>query len=545
MNKDEISILSKARRSSNQWSKDPTQRGTAPITFIYQRFTKYLTDWNRYRRFLVGSAFGLQPSYVITRQLFIRSLAIIYGIAFISLWIQIDGLIGSHGILPIQPFLSAIWSSIGILGLWQHPTLSWISAADWFLHAQCGLGVFFALMVCFGIAQMPALICLWILYLSLSTVARTFLGYQWDALLLETGFLSIFFISGKMWPSKKLETPPSLIIVWLFRWLLFRLMFSSGVVKLNSGDESWRTLTALNYHYETQPIPNGIAWFVHQFPEWIHSWSVVGTFAIELIIPFFIFAPRRLRLVAFVFTVFFQLLILATGNFCFFNLLSLSLCILLLDDYYWLRSIPKNWRPAPPKSLESNLLSLGVSFGLAFLLLPLSWLSLKPRVFKLNMSPFETMIYRLTIPFSIVNGYGLFADMTETRPELIIEGSQDQKTWKPYDFHWKPGDVYHPPRQIAPHQPRVDWQMWFEALNYERDNKPTYWFRAFLSRILEGEQAVLDLLKSNPFPTSPPAYIRVRAFQYEFTTKEEKANSKAWWKRKFLGIYVPPSSLRR
>ena len=441
--------------------------------------------------------------------------------------------------------MDAVWDKLGIVGYWTFPTLCWISADISFIYFLCGGGAFLSLLLVLGILPIPSLMGLWLAYLSLSTVCRTFLGYQWDILLLEVGFLAIFLAPEKLWPNLSKEKRPSKLVVWLHYWLLFRLMFSSGIVKLNSGDFTWRKLNALDYHYETQPIPNIVAWYVHQLPEWSHSLSVLSVLAIELILPFFMLAPRRLRFLAFIGTVFLQILILTTGNYGFFNLLTIALSIVLLDDDYLICILPKRIfvRPFSPK--RRSITGLVASIIAALIVIPLSIIQMKARVFHLDLSEFEKRLYAWTAPYRTVNSYGLFANMTKSRPEIIIEGSHDGKNWKPYEFKWKPGNLKRRPAQAAPHQPRIDWQMWFEGLNYLRGQQPTVWFNSFLSCLLKGEREVLNLLESNPFQDSPPHFIRAMVYNYHFTNYKTRKRKGWWWRRDYLGIYVYPSSLQK
>ena len=434
---------------------------------------------------------------------------------------------------------------LGIIGYWKFPSLCWFSADNRFLLFLCVCGSIFSLSLTLGILAVPSLIGTWACYLSLSTVCGTFLGYQWDTLLLEVGFLAIFLAPNQLLPKFSKEVRPSKLIVWLYYWLLFRLMLSSGIVKLNSGDFTWRTLTALNFHYETQPIPNLLSWYAHHLPDWFQKLSVLSTLIIELLLPFFILAPRRIRLLALTGTVLLQVLILCTGNYCFFNLLTIALCILLLDDNH-LKGFFQNYVPAIPTStMPRSLTGFITSISIAAVIIPLSIIQMKSRVFNLELSEFEKRIYSWTAPYRSVNSYGLFATMTTSRPEIILEGSHDGKKWKPYEFKWKPGDLKRSPSQVAPHQPRIDWQMWFEALNYQRGQPPTFWFKSFISRILEGEHTVLELLDYNPFEGSPPRFLRAVVYNYRFTSKEVRKKSGLCWKRDYLGIYLHPSSLGR
>jgi len=503
---------------------------------------RYGQEISFYRRVLIGNSEGLN-SFILSRWIFLRSLGIIYLLAFGSLWIQVDGLIGTQGILPANQYISAIWEKLGIIGYWTFPTLCWVNCSDVFIHALCASAILFSVSLILGILPIPALACLWAIYLSFSTITRTFLGYQWDSLLLETGFLAIFIAPGGCWPRISKERLPSRICLFLAYCLLFRLMFSSGVVKLGSGDLSWRTLTALNFHYQTQPLPNLFSWYAHQLPAWFQKLSVAATLAIEVALPFLFFAPRRLRLIAWAGTSLLQILIIATGNYCFFNLLALALCILLVDDSYLLRLLPKKVIPTSVNFAPTTMTSHTFSIFLVIMILPLSYIHMKPRVFRLELSELEKRLYSWSSPFRTVNSYGLFAAMTKSRPEILIQGSHDQKNWKTYEFKWKPGPLNRRPSQIAPHQPRIDWQMWFEALNYLRGGKPTLWFRSFLIRVLEGEEKVLKLLGNNPFSEAPPRYIRAVVYDYQFTEIRERKKSNNWWKRKYLGVYVPTSSL--
>jgi len=302
--------------------------------------------------FLTRIAWGRhveRPSHELVRWIFLRSLGAIYLIAFISLWVQILGLVGGDGILPAKLTMDsvrreAINEHLGWEQYHLMPTLCWLGTSDGFLKVQCAAGTVLALLVMAGIAPAPCLFSLWLIYLSLATVCREFLGFQWDNLLLETGLLAIFFVPWRILPRFSKTPPASRLVLWLIRWLLFRLMFASGCVKLMSGDPNWRNLTALNFHYETQPLPTWIGWYAQQLPTWAQKTSTALMFATELVLPLLIFAPRRLRQIPCVLFIIFQLLILLTGNYCFFNLLAIALCVVLLDDAALRKLIPAKWR---------------------------------------------------------------------------------------------------------------------------------------------------------------------------------------------------------
>ncbi|MCZ6636244.1 MAG: lipase maturation factor family protein [bacterium] len=477
-----------------------------------------------------------RPTFHISAHLFLRFLALIYLIAFTSFWSQAEGLIGSQGILPAQGYLDRIQNHFGFVNFWQFPTLFWLGASDIHLHLVCAMGavVSVAALIFPGFWFLWA--SLWFFYLSLSTVGQTFLSFQWDALLLETGFLTLFLVPVTGWRSP--TPPPTRLVSWLFRFLLFRLMFSSGVVKLTSGDTTWWDLSALTFHYFTQPIPNLTAWYVHQLPDGIHALSSIGMFGIEILVPFLFFAPQRLRLTACILQVIFQLAILLTGNYTFFNLLTLTLCIWLIDDRTWPGNRKRISTSKPAKKRHPRPAWIAIFFTLFTLLI--TTMLFTRSTFRLE-TPWPEPVYALyeaQAPFHILNSYGLFRVMTTERPEIILEGSADGTTWKPYYFYYKAGDPTVPPPFVAPHQPRLDWQMWFAALRGDARNTP--WFLNFCARILEGSPPVLHLLSHNPFPEAPPPYFRARLYHYAFTSFQEKNRTGHWWKRTLKGDFLSP-----
>ncbi len=479
-----------------------------------------------------------------SRWIFLKGLGCIYLFAFLSLWVQIQGLLGSNGILPIDRYLSNIQLQIGFKSYTLLPTLFWLNSSDFFLHILCGIGVGLSLLLIVGYIPTLCLTTLWVLYLSLVTIGQVFLSFQWDVLLLETGFLAIFISSLRIKDNINANSSYHSLYIWLLRWLLFRLMFASGYVKLVS-DEVWRNLTALNFHYETQPLPTLFGWYIHQLPEWFHKASTFFMFGVELVIPFLVFAPRRLRTLGSFILIGLQLSIILTGNYCFFNLLTILLCLLLIDDITWKKLIPKRFihtRPIIDKSLRTTSRICLVS--LAILLFSLSCLRFTGQLLpetKIRELVWKTPLQWIT-PFHLVNTYGLFADMTETRPEIVIEGSNDRINWIPYEFKWKPGDLSESPKWVAPHQPRLDWQMWFAALRGNVRNTP--WFLNFMEELLRGNQDVVNLLKENPFPNAPPKYLRANLYNYEFTDIETKKTEGKWWRREKIGTYCPVISLR-
>jgi len=474
---------------------------------------------------------------VLSIWLFLRLLALIYLAAFLSLATQVKGLIGRRGILPATEFI-AKRKRFGLGAFDRDPTLLWFNSSDAFLLGLCWSGVVFSLLLLIGIAPMPLLILLWITYLSLFTVGRIFLGYQWDALLLETGFLAIFIAPLELVPHFPPRIGSSPIILWLFWWLLFRLMFSSGLVKLNSGDHTWRNLTALCVHYQTQPLPTPLAWHAYQLPRRFHQFSTAIMFAIELGAPFLIIGPQWARNTAAVLFVILMILIQLTGNYAFFNLLAVALSILLLDDKT-LAPISR-WgsiEAASPNVIPCPAFMNWIAVAIAVLILILSLLPMA-RLYQaqVNWPKWLESVFERFEPFRLVNSYGLFSVMTMERPEIIVEGSDDANEWRAYEFKSKPGDVNRPPRFVAPHQPRLDWQMWFAALGYYH-NHP--WVHNFLVRLLEGSPSVLGLMKTNPFPDKPPRYVRCVVCDYRFANRDERRATKAYWKAERRGVYCP------
>jgi predicted DCC family thiol-disulfide oxidoreductase YuxK len=486
------------------------------------------------------------PTYFVARRWFLRAVGLIFLIAFVSLWVQIDGLIGSGGITPVAEFLPAARAQLGDHAFSTLPTLCWLNSSDGFLHFLCGGGVLLSLLLIFGIAPALTLVGLVVFYLSLTIAGQAFLSFQWDILLVETGFLAIFLAPWRLWPTKANEPPVSRAALFLLKLLLFKLMLMSGVVKLTSGDDSWWKLTALDYHYWSQPLPTVIGWWADQHPEWFKKFSVAFCLAVEIAVALFIWAPRRPRLLACGLLIFLQLAIAATGNYCFFNLLTIALCLLLIDDSIWRRQrgvlqADRGKGAVVSDYFFSDRFSIYAAAIVIILTLPINvqlvYSAFKPEA---EWSSFLGRMYARAESFRIVNGYGLFRVMTKDRKEIVIEGSADGIDWKPYEFKWKPGDVMRAPGWCAPHQPRLDWQMWFAALSSYRQNS---WFVQTVIALLHGKPKVAALFERNPFPETTPRYVRATLYRYRFTTAEEHRQTGAWWKRQELGEYLPAVSL--
>ncbi len=498
---------------------------------------------------------GKIPHYETSTHLFLRLLAAVYFIAFASLGAQIIGLIGSNGITPARELLPAVIAQYDILSFLKLPTLFWLCNDDWILQGTCVAGAVLSIIALLGIAQPACFFLLWFLYLSLCSVGNVFLGFQWDNLLLEVGFLGILIAPWCRCHFKQGGFEAPVLGRWLLLWLLFRLMFSSGMVKWLSGDETWHHFTALQYHYETQPLPTFIGYFAHQLPAAFQHFSVLAMFGIELFLPFLIFGPRRLQLCAASGFIFLQLLITLTGNYCFFNLLSVGLCLFLIDDETWLRlgntlRLPALFKPQSQISKPAGSLEIKQRACPSFIFLPLAAL-----IFFLSLIQFSGLIFsslfwpapvawlaESAAGFRTVNSYGLFAVMTTVRREITVEGSADGNTWFEYEFKWKPGATTKRPDFVAPYQPRLDWQMWFAALGSYKQNP---WFLHFCEQLLRGSPDVLRLLKTNPFHEHPPKYIRAVMYEYHFTKPGVLFRNGEWWSATYLGPYCPTLYLNR
>jgi lipase maturation factor 1 len=496
------------------------------------------------------------PTYFWARRWLLRALGLIYLIAFVSLWVQVDGLVGSDGVSPLNQFLPAVRAQLGGDAYLLLPTLCWFNSTNAFLHFLCGGGVALSLLLIFGIAPAFILVALFVFYLSLTIAGQIFFTFQWDVLLLETGFLSIFFAPWQLWPRDLLlwprptvaatASPVSRAGLFLLKFLLFKLMLMSGVVKLTSGDASWWNLTALDYHYWSQPLPTVFGWWADKSPEWFKHFSVAFCLVVEIVVPFFIWAPRRPRLIAAGLIIFLQITIAITGNYCFFNLLTIALCLLLIDDSVAASLCPGAFpRRVPNTAAQRRGYSIAIcsyaAIAVIIVTLPVNaWLIFS--AFKPRTPPPRLLatLYEQLGAFRIINGYGLFRVMTKDRGEILLEGSADGLEWLPYEFKWKPGDLKRPPGWCAPHQPRLDWQMWFAALESPRENP---WFIGLILRLLQGSRDVNGLLAHNPFPDKPPRFIRAMFYRYRFTSAAELRQTGAWWKRQELREYFPTLSL--
>jgi hypothetical protein len=468
--------------------------------------------------------------------LFSRALAAIYFIAFASFYPQIPGLIGDNGLAPFGPFFQAVHQQLGARSYYLLPCIAWLHPAIGFLQFLTGLGMGISVLAVLGFGSWAAFAMLWALYLSLVGAGQEFMSFQWDILLLEAGFLAIFYVrwDWRIWRRERLEgSVPPRIAVWLVRWLLFRLMFLSGCVKLLSKDETWRNGTALNFHYQTQPIPNAIAWYMQQAPHWFQLSSLAFMWTVELAVPFLIFTTRRVRYVAGALLILFQVLLIVTGNYAYFNWLTIVLCLPLFEA-------PDGKNGNDETNGTAGRIQYWACVALALFIVPVSLAEMADR-FGLDIG--GTAIQQQA-PFHLVNTYGLFAAMTTERLEIAIEGTADGNTWLPYEFPYKPGDLHRSPPFVAPHQPRLDWQMWFAALNERWDNRQDRWFGRLMIRLLDGRPEVKPFFSRDPFPDRPPIAVRAVLYEYRFTTPAERSQTGDWWVRTPRGVYFPEVSIR-
>lgn len=467
------------------------------------------------------------PEYWLGRLVLQRGTAAIYVIAFVSAAVQFRALIGEHGMLPVPRFLAG-------QTFWRTPSLFHFRYSDRLFAGICWLGATLAAAIVLGAADLAPLwaamlmwLTLWLLYLSIVNVGQTWYGFGWESLLLETGFLMIFLGNDRV--------APPVLTLWMARLLLFRVEFGAGLIKMR-GDPCWRDLTCLYYHHETQPMPGPLSWFFHHLPKPLHRIEVAGNHFAQLVVPFGLFAPQPVAGVAAAIIVVTQLWLVASGNFAWLNWLTIILAFSAIDDWLPARLVPVPAHPGmsvPP----SWFAALVLMFTIAVL-----FMSYWPVRNMLSSRQRMNMSFN---PFHLVNTYGAFGSIGRVRHEVVIEGTgasqiNGQTAWKEYEFKGKPGGVRRLPRQWSPYHLRLDWLMWFAAIS------PGYaqrWLTPFLQRLLRGDPATLRLLRHNPFPDSPPRYVRAQLYEYRFTTWAELRRDRAWWHRTLVGTYVRPMTL--
>jgi len=503
------------------------------------------------------------PDHHISRWIFLRALGLIYFSAFYSLIFQIRGLIGPRGILPAEQYLSAVERGLGPLRFWYAPTLLWLSTGSHMLMAICWVGIVASLLVTANVWPRVNLVICFICFLSFVSAAGDFSGYQSDGMLLEAGFICLFFAPSGLLPGWGRRSPPVRASQFLLLWEWFRIYFESGVVKLASGDPQWRHLTAMDQYYQNGPLPTWIGWYVEQLPHWFQASTVVATLALELVLVWMLFLPRKWRIVCFFIVTPWQIGVILTANYAFLNYIVLALGFLLLDDRFLMRFVPARWRfivpdrdseaaadtednaDSAPQEEPALVQPSGVrrhlrSIGLAFTAVILTWIFYATTVPMLQMFwrsiPLPTAPLMALQPFRIANEYGLFAVMTPNRYEIEFQGSDDGQNWIAYPFRYKPQALNKAPGIYAPYQPRFDWNLWFASLGSWTQYPIVPRTEELL---LTNDPAVLTLFAGNPFPNHPPRMVRAVLWQYWFATIDEKRATGNWWRRLLLGAYAP------
>jgi len=502
---------------------------------------------------------------LIPRWIFLRWLGFIYFSAFFSLIFQIRGLIGPEGILPAGDYLQAVAHSLGHARFWYAPTLLWFSSGSHMLVAICCVGMAAAVLLAFNLWPRGALAACFVCFVSFVSAAGDFSGYQSDGMLLEAGFIALFFAPPGFRPRLGVAHPPSRASLFLLQWEWFRIYFESGVVKIASGEPQWRNMTAMDEYYQNGPLPTWIGWYLQHLPHWFHASTAYATLALELGLVWMLFLPRRWRILCFFIVTPWQIGIILTANYTFLNYLVLALGFLLLDDRLLLSLVPRRWKPylgsqlkadrvievratdpgaaelgssSKTRNLSTHPQLTAIKFSLIGLMLGWIFYSTTAQMIwilwpslKLPTTPVEALD-----PFRIANRYGLFAVMTRGRYEIEFQGSEDGQTWEAYPFRYKPQDPSKPPGIYAPYQPRFDWNLWFASLGSWRQ------YPIVLSteiQLLSNDSDVLALFAGNPFLHEPPRQVRAVLWQYWFTTAEEKRKTGLWWRRQFLGLYAP------
>ncbi|MGA7921501.1 MAG: lipase maturation factor family protein [Candidatus Acidiferrales bacterium] len=497
-----------------------------------------------------------RPGHLWARWVFLRALGLIYFSAFYSLLFQMKGLIGPNGILPAADYLQAVAASLHAQRFWFAPSLFWFGASDHALMCVTWLGIIASILVVLNLWPRASLLVCFFCFLSFVSAAQDFSGYQSDGMLLEAGFIALFFAPPGLRPGLGIANPPWRASLFLLQWEWFRIYFESGVAKLASGDPAWRHFTAMDDYYQNGPLPTWIGWYVQQLPHWFHAAATFYTLLTELLLVWMLFLPRRFRIACFCIVTPFEISIILTANYTFLNYLVLLLGVLLLDDRFLEWVWPQRmrefivgkdtvlWRPgigeAKPKESQSRWRRkfaplrrsiAALCLGLVFYVTTLELLWMFVPSLPLPEGP-----VRALDPFRIANRYGLFARMTHERYEIEFQGSNDGKTWIAYPFRYKPQALNKAPGIYAPYQPRFEWNLWFASLGSWRDSRFVVWTE---ERLLKNEPDVLALFASNPFPNAPPRDVRTIIYQYWFTDLRTKRQAGNWWRREQLGEFAP------
>lgn len=492
-------------------------------------------DGETVRRLRVGW-FGGEPSrHWLTRFVVLRALGLIYTVAFLVLVNQRAGLIGSHGLAPAATYLDRLRPHVPF---WKLLTLFWLDASDTTLAIATWVGLALALAVLAGVENALVMFALWLLYTSFEHVGQIFWGYGWEILLLEAGFLGIFLCPVRSVLPLRDSVPPPVLVVWMLRWLVFRVMFGAGLIKLR-GDPCWTDLTCLAFHYETQPNPNPLAWLLHQAPLWFHKAGVAFNHLVELVCPFLVFGPRLARHVAGGLIVLFQGMLILSGNLSFLNWLTIGVALACFDDSLWARVLPRALVARTDALERAKASSRPRAIVTGLLAAVVAVLSVGP--IGNMLSPHQQMNASFD-PLHLVNTYGAFGAVGRERFEVIVEGTDaatpgPDARWRPYAFECEPGDVARRPCVISPYHYRLDWQLWFAALPGHQNER---WFLHLAYKLLIGEPVVLDLVERNPFPSRPPTFVRANLYRYRFTRLGEPTRD--WWRRQYVRDYLPPVS---
>lgn len=478
------------------------------------------------------------PGYWLTRFMILRLLGLVYLVAFVVAANQLVPLVGHRGLLPADLYLQRLLQITGprAAAFWEVPTLFWFDSSDHALLVVSWVGAALSLCVLLGYANALMMLLLWVLYTSIVNVGQLWYSYGWEIQLLETGFLAVFLcplLDGRPFP----RIAPPVVIIWLYRWLIFRIMLGAALIKLR-GDACWRDLTCMCYHYETQPIPNPLSWWLHFRPLWFHKLGTFWNHFVELVVPWFAFGPRRLRHVSGILLASFQVFLIASGNLSFLNWLTIVPCLACFDDSFWSRLLPR-WlvARASTAAMQAGPSSTHTIAAAAVALL-VAALSIQP---VLNLiSPSQVMNTSFD-RFNLVNSYGAFGSVGRERNEIVFEGTSsstpDWAVWKEYEFKAKPGDPRRRPALVAPYHLRLDWQIWFAAMATPSQYP---WTLHFVWHLLRNEPGTLSLLAVNPFPDAPPRYVRAVLYRYRFTPPGTLDGT--WWQRDRLGLWLPPLS---
>jgi len=492
---------------------------------------------------------------LLPRWIFLRALGLIYYSAFFSLAFQIRGLIGPHGILPAGEYLQALAERFGHAGYWYAPTLLWISSNSRMLTGICWVGMIASLLLVLNFWPRGMLAVCFVCFLSFVSASQDFSAYQSDGMLLEAGFIAMYFAPAGFRPGWGEASPPSRASLFLLIWEGFRIYFESGVAKIMGGDPQWRNFTALDEYYQNGPLPTWIGWYMQHLPHWFHAATAFVTLALELGLAWMMFLPRRFRILCFFIVTIWQIGIILSANYTFLNYLVLALGFLLLDDRFLPSYLPGFWKrsclaakeakalgePRAEKDWRKKLRAQFSALKLAFTAVMLTWIfyvTLAEMVWMVKPLPFPTSPVSALEPFRIANRYGLFAGMTRGRYEIEFQGSDDGQTWVVYPFRFKPQNPSKAPGIYAPYQPRFDWNLWFASLSSWRQEPIVVRTEQSLLRG-DGDGDVLLLFAGNPFPHAPPRQVRCVIWQYRFTTPAEKRSQGMWWRRQQLGLYAP------